>query len=42
MTTSSQEPVDLDDDVELEIELLVEAIYRKYSYDFRQIGRAHV
>ena len=40
MTTSSQEPVGLDDDVELEIELLVEAIYRKYSYDFRHYARA--
>ena len=40
MTTSSQEPIGLDDDVELEIELLVEAIYRKYSYDFRHYARA--
>jgi chemotaxis protein methyltransferase CheR len=28
------------DDVDLEIELLVEAIYRKYSYDFRHYARA--
>ena len=40
MTTSSQEPSDVGDDVDLEIELLVEAIFRKYSYDFRQYARA--
>ena len=40
MTTSSQEPVDVGDNVDLEIELLVEAIFRKYSYDFRHYARA--
>jgi chemotaxis protein methyltransferase CheR len=43
VTTSSREqrdPVDVGDDVDLEIELLVEAIYRKYSYDFRHYARA--
>ena len=28
------------DDVDLEIQLLIEAIYRKYSYDFRHYARA--
>jgi chemotaxis protein methyltransferase CheR len=28
------------DDVDLEIELLIEAMYRKYSYDFRHYARA--
>ena len=40
MTTSSPEPIDVGDDVDLEIELLVEAIFRKYSYDFRHYARA--
>src|SRR5690349_2475148 len=40
VTTSSGEPIDVGDDVDLEIELLVEAIYRKYSYDFRHYARA--
>ena len=43
VTTPSREPrdpVDVGDDVDLEIELLVEAIYRKYSYDFRHYARA--
>ena len=43
VTTSSREqrdPVDVGDDVDLEIELLVEAIYRKYSYDFRHYAKA--
>jgi chemotaxis protein methyltransferase CheR len=40
VTTPSQEPIDVDDNVDLEIELLVEAIYRKYSYDFRHYARA--
>jgi chemotaxis protein methyltransferase CheR len=40
VTTSSPEPVPRPDEVDLEIELLVEAIYRKYSYDFRHYARA--
>lgn len=30
------------DDVDLEIDLLLEAIYRKYSHDFRNYGRASI
>jgi chemotaxis protein methyltransferase CheR len=40
MTTASPEPSPHADEVDLEIELLVEAIYRKYSYDFRHYARA--
>jgi chemotaxis protein methyltransferase CheR len=31
---------DIESDVDLEIDLLLEAIYRKYSYEFRQYARA--
>ncbi|NCD43205.1 MAG: protein-glutamate O-methyltransferase CheR, partial [Bacteroidia bacterium] len=27
---------------EIELELLLEAIYRKYGYDFRNYGKAHI
>jgi len=40
MTTSPRAPSVRGDDVDLEIELLVEAVYRKYSYDFRHYARA--
>ena len=40
MTTSPLQPIDVGDDVDLEIELRVEAIFRKYSYDFRHYARA--
>ena len=40
MTTSPRAPSLRGDDVDLEIELLVEAVYRKYSYDFRHYARA--
>lgn len=31
-----------DDNLNIEIELLLEAIFQKYSYDFRNYGRAHI
>jgi chemotaxis protein methyltransferase CheR len=34
------EPAPADKDVDLEIDLLLEAIYRKYSYEFRHYARA--
>jgi chemotaxis protein methyltransferase CheR len=40
MTTSLPASSARGDDVNLEIELLVEAVYRKYSYDFRHYARA--
>jgi len=40
MTTTPGERSTRVDEVELEMELLVEAIYRKYSYDFRHYARA--
>jgi chemotaxis protein methyltransferase CheR len=38
--TTAQPDASRPDEVDLEIELLVEAIYRKYSYDFRHYARA--
>jgi chemotaxis protein methyltransferase CheR len=40
MTVSPGTPSARGDEVDLEIELLVEAVYRKYSYDFRHYARA--
>jgi chemotaxis protein methyltransferase CheR len=31
-----------EDTSELEISLLLEAIYQKYGYDFRQYSKAHI
>jgi len=40
--TSKQEQLDKFEDIDIEIPLILEAIYQKYGYDFRKYSRSHI
>jgi len=40
--TSIQNKVEQDENIDIEIPLILEAIYQKYGYDFRKYSRSHI